>query len=192
MAPRCRQARKDGESIFFGDATNEDALRSAGVDRAKAVVGVLSDPVRRGARADRDPHHQRVGPHHPAHALQVGSRDGHAPGRDRRRGRGDGGVARGRRADDRAARRARQRDRRAARQLPARVDGDAHRARPRSAAREPAERHQQDADCDACAQRRGLGGRTDAGGSESAGGYRARWSSRFSRADATRPRRQPT
>jgi len=39
-----RQGRKDGESIFFGDATNEDALRAAGVDRAKAVVGVLSDP----------------------------------------------------------------------------------------------------------------------------------------------------
>ncbi len=38
------QGRKDGESIFFGDATNEDALRAAGVDRAKAVVGVLSDP----------------------------------------------------------------------------------------------------------------------------------------------------
>jgi CPA2 family monovalent cation:H+ antiporter-2 len=39
-----RLARKEGESIFFGDATNEDALRAAGVDRAKAVVGVLSDP----------------------------------------------------------------------------------------------------------------------------------------------------
>jgi monovalent cation:H+ antiporter-2, CPA2 family len=39
-----RHARKQGESIFFGDATNEDALRAAGVDRAKAVVGVLSDP----------------------------------------------------------------------------------------------------------------------------------------------------
>ncbi len=38
------QARKEGESIFFGDATNEDALRAAGVERAKAVVGVLSDP----------------------------------------------------------------------------------------------------------------------------------------------------
>ena len=38
-----RQARKEGESIFFGDATNEDALRAAGVARAKAVVGVLSD-----------------------------------------------------------------------------------------------------------------------------------------------------
>ena len=39
-----RLARKEGESIFFGDATNEDALRAAGVARAKAVVGVLSDP----------------------------------------------------------------------------------------------------------------------------------------------------
>ena len=39
-----RQSRKDGESIFFGDATNEDALRAAGVDRARAVVAVLSDP----------------------------------------------------------------------------------------------------------------------------------------------------
>jgi monovalent cation:H+ antiporter-2, CPA2 family len=39
-----RQARKEGESIFYGDATNEDALRAAGVDRARAVVGVLSDP----------------------------------------------------------------------------------------------------------------------------------------------------
>jgi CPA2 family monovalent cation:H+ antiporter-2 len=39
-----RQARKEGESIFFGDATNEDALRAAGVERARAVVAVLSDP----------------------------------------------------------------------------------------------------------------------------------------------------
>jgi len=39
-----RTSRKEGESIFFGDATNEDALRGAGVDRAKAVVAVLSDP----------------------------------------------------------------------------------------------------------------------------------------------------
>ena len=55
-----RQARKDGESIFFGDATNEDALRAAGIDRARAVVAVLSDPYAsaraltaiRGIRAD--------------------------------------------------------------------------------------------------------------------------------------------
>jgi len=39
-----RQGRKNGESIFYGDATNEDALRSAGVAHARAVVGVLSDP----------------------------------------------------------------------------------------------------------------------------------------------------
>jgi CPA2 family monovalent cation:H+ antiporter-2 len=39
-----RRARREGESIFYGDATNEDALRAAGVERAKAVVGVLSDP----------------------------------------------------------------------------------------------------------------------------------------------------
>jgi CPA2 family monovalent cation:H+ antiporter-2 len=39
-----RQMRAQGESIFFGDATNEDALRGAGVPRARAVVAVLSDP----------------------------------------------------------------------------------------------------------------------------------------------------
>ena len=39
-----RQMRSEGESIFFGDATNEDALRGAGVQRARAVVAVLSDP----------------------------------------------------------------------------------------------------------------------------------------------------
>jgi monovalent cation:H+ antiporter-2, CPA2 family len=39
-----RAARREGESIFFADATNEDALRGAGVGRARAIVGVLSDP----------------------------------------------------------------------------------------------------------------------------------------------------
>ncbi|HEY7500398.1 MAG TPA: cation:proton antiporter [Vicinamibacterales bacterium] len=39
-----RHMRSEGESIFFGDATNEDALRGAGVERARAVVAVLSDP----------------------------------------------------------------------------------------------------------------------------------------------------
>jgi CPA2 family monovalent cation:H+ antiporter-2 len=39
-----RQMRAEGESIFFGDATNEDALRGAGIDRARAIVAVLSDP----------------------------------------------------------------------------------------------------------------------------------------------------
>jgi CPA2 family monovalent cation:H+ antiporter-2 len=39
-----RQMRAEGEAIFFGDATNQDALRGAGVERARAVVAVLSDP----------------------------------------------------------------------------------------------------------------------------------------------------
>jgi CPA2 family monovalent cation:H+ antiporter-2 len=39
-----RQARQRQESIFFGDATSPDALVSAGVERARAVVVVLSDP----------------------------------------------------------------------------------------------------------------------------------------------------
>jgi CPA2 family monovalent cation:H+ antiporter-2 len=39
-----RQSRQEGESIFFGDATNTDTLHGAGVDRARAVVAVLSDP----------------------------------------------------------------------------------------------------------------------------------------------------
>jgi CPA2 family monovalent cation:H+ antiporter-2 len=39
-----REMRAEGESIFFGDATNEDALRGAGVERARAIVAVLSDP----------------------------------------------------------------------------------------------------------------------------------------------------
>ena len=39
-----RQMRAAGESIFFGDATNADALSGAGVARARAVVAVLSDP----------------------------------------------------------------------------------------------------------------------------------------------------
>jgi monovalent cation:H+ antiporter-2, CPA2 family len=39
-----RESRRNGESIFFGDATSEDALRGAGVHRARCVVAVLSDP----------------------------------------------------------------------------------------------------------------------------------------------------
>jgi K+:H+ antiporter len=39
-----RQMRAAGESIFFGDATSVDALRGAGVEHARAVVAVLSDP----------------------------------------------------------------------------------------------------------------------------------------------------
>ena len=39
-----RAAREKGEPIFFGDATSPDALAAAGVERARAVVLVLSDP----------------------------------------------------------------------------------------------------------------------------------------------------
>jgi CPA2 family monovalent cation:H+ antiporter-2 len=40
-----RTERAAGESIFYGDAANPDALEAAGVGRALAVVGVLSDPL---------------------------------------------------------------------------------------------------------------------------------------------------
>jgi CPA2 family monovalent cation:H+ antiporter-2 len=39
-----RRGRREGEPIFFGDATSPDALRGAGIERARAVVGVISDP----------------------------------------------------------------------------------------------------------------------------------------------------
>ena len=39
-----RRGRLKGEPIFFGDATSPDALAAAGVQRARAVVSVLSDP----------------------------------------------------------------------------------------------------------------------------------------------------
>ena len=43
-ASAVRTAREKGEPIFFGDATSPDALAAAGVERARAVVLVLSDP----------------------------------------------------------------------------------------------------------------------------------------------------
>ena len=51
-----RQARAEGQPIFYGDATQPDTLRVAAVGRARAVVIVLSDPdasarVLRTARA---------------------------------------------------------------------------------------------------------------------------------------------
>ncbi len=39
-----RTARAKGEPIFFADATSPDALASAGIERARALVSVLSDP----------------------------------------------------------------------------------------------------------------------------------------------------
>jgi CPA2 family monovalent cation:H+ antiporter-2 len=39
-----RAGRERGEAIYFADATSPDALVAAGVQRARAVVSVLSDP----------------------------------------------------------------------------------------------------------------------------------------------------
>jgi CPA2 family monovalent cation:H+ antiporter-2 len=39
-----REARKAGEPIYFGDGASADTLSGAGVEHAKAVVAVLSDP----------------------------------------------------------------------------------------------------------------------------------------------------
>jgi CPA2 family monovalent cation:H+ antiporter-2 len=39
-----RRGRRGGEPIFFGDATSRDTLRGAGVERARAIVAVISDP----------------------------------------------------------------------------------------------------------------------------------------------------
>lgn len=39
-----RRARAEGERIFYGDATNPESLHAAGVERAIAVVCLLSDP----------------------------------------------------------------------------------------------------------------------------------------------------
>jgi CPA2 family monovalent cation:H+ antiporter-2 len=39
-----REAAADGEPIQYADATNPDALRAAGLERARAVVALLSDP----------------------------------------------------------------------------------------------------------------------------------------------------
>jgi CPA2 family monovalent cation:H+ antiporter-2 len=39
-----REAREKGELIFYGDAAHPDALEAAGIEHARAVVAVLSDP----------------------------------------------------------------------------------------------------------------------------------------------------
>lgn len=39
-----QRARADGELIFYGDATSRESLLAAGVERALAVVSLLSDP----------------------------------------------------------------------------------------------------------------------------------------------------
>ena len=51
-----KRGRRDGEPIFYGDATRRDVLEHAGIDRARVVVFALSDPtaVRRAVRVARD------------------------------------------------------------------------------------------------------------------------------------------
>jgi CPA2 family monovalent cation:H+ antiporter-2 len=43
---RVRVARAAGDPVIYGDASNEDILRSAGLERASAVVVSFSDPAR--------------------------------------------------------------------------------------------------------------------------------------------------
>ena len=43
-AATVRDARRAGERIYFGDASNRDALAVARIDSAVAVVGLMSDP----------------------------------------------------------------------------------------------------------------------------------------------------
>ncbi|MCL6567054.1 MAG: cation:proton antiporter [Acidobacteriia bacterium] len=45
MNPRLvRQARAEGEPIYFGDASNPQILKAAGADHARAIVFAISDP----------------------------------------------------------------------------------------------------------------------------------------------------
>ena len=166
------QGRKDGESIFFGDATNEDALRAAGVDRAKAVVGVLSDPYA-AARA--------------LTAIRTINDSVPIILRMRYKTEAEAAMLQGATV---AVAEEMEASLEVVAQTIARLDVpgnvidvllDSYRREsmgmrtvraPASAAREPAERHQQDTDRDACALRRGLGGWTDAGGGEPPCGYR--------------------
>jgi len=39
-----QRAKAEGEHIFYGDATSPESLRAAGIDRAVAIVCLLSDP----------------------------------------------------------------------------------------------------------------------------------------------------
>lgn len=51
-----KRARREGEPIFFGDASRREVLQHAGVDRARLVVFALSDhaALRRAVRIARD------------------------------------------------------------------------------------------------------------------------------------------
>jgi CPA2 family monovalent cation:H+ antiporter-2 len=43
-AERVRQARAEGEPVFYADATSEEALGHAHIDRARAIIVLINDP----------------------------------------------------------------------------------------------------------------------------------------------------
>jgi CPA2 family monovalent cation:H+ antiporter-2 len=51
-----KRGRREGEPVFYGDATRRGVLEFAGIDRARLVVFAISDPdgLRRAVRAARD------------------------------------------------------------------------------------------------------------------------------------------
>ena len=55
-AETVKRGRREGEPIFYGDATRRAVLEHAGIDRARVVVFALSDPtaVRHAVRVARD------------------------------------------------------------------------------------------------------------------------------------------
>lgn len=55
-AATVRTARRDGHSIFYGDASRREVLQAAGIERARVVVFVISDPaaVRRSVAQARE------------------------------------------------------------------------------------------------------------------------------------------
>jgi len=55
-AATVRQARRDGHPILYGDASRREVLRAAGIERARVVVLVVSDPaaVRRSVPLARE------------------------------------------------------------------------------------------------------------------------------------------
>jgi CPA2 family monovalent cation:H+ antiporter-2 len=55
-AERVRDARESGAPVYYGDVTSEEALRHAGIDRARALVLLINDPdaLRRAVAAARE------------------------------------------------------------------------------------------------------------------------------------------
>jgi monovalent cation:H+ antiporter-2, CPA2 family len=114
-----RTGREKNEPIFFGDATSPDALAAAGVERARAVVLVLSDPDASMLAVQHDANACTHGPDHRARAV---SERGRPPGGGGRDDGGRGGirsVARGAHPADGKAPGAGERGRGSARAVPA-------------------------------------------------------------------------